>query len=267
MNSTGSLPRDPDRLLAEAGAAVTAAGSIIRDHWTKPKAIRHKGRIDLVTATDLAVEEDLKARLNQLLPEAGFLAEETDSAGSQAEWLWIVDPLDGTTNFAHGLPEVAVSVALWHVDSPCLGFVYLPMLGEMFQAAAGAGAWLNEKPIRVSERDDLEQCLVATGFPYDVRERIDEVMPPLRQVLLHCRGLRRMGAAAVDLAYTACGRLDAFFESGLKPWDTAAGWLLVQEAGGRVTRYHPEQPHVLDAPDILASNSRIHRALARLLQT
>lgn len=267
MSLAPSLPVDPGDLLDGTAAAVHASGSIIREHWYQPRDIQHKGRIDLVTATDLAVEKDLTARLKQLLPQAELLAEETASQDKQAEWLWVIDPLDGTTNFAHSIPLVAVSVALWHRQAPVLGIVSLPMLEETFQAISGKGAWLNGQPIQVSPQDDLEQSLVATGFPYDITERIDQVMPPLHRVLTHCRGLRRMGAAAVDLAYTACGRFEGFFETGLKPWDTAAGWLLVEEAGGTVSRYDAVTPHSLNAPDILATNGRIHTSLSALLQT
>jgi myo-inositol-1(or 4)-monophosphatase len=200
-----------------------------------------------------------------VLPRASFLAEETDPERKTGELAWIIDPLDGTTNFAHALHPVAVSVALWHRGGPLLALVYAPMTGELFHAVRGEGARMNERPIRVSQRSELVESLVATGFPYDIRERLDEVVPRLRRVLAECRGVRRLGAAALDLAYTACGRFDAFYETGLKPWDTAAGWLLVTEAGGRVTPFDPSSSYRLRAGSILATNGRIHDKLAALL--
>ena len=175
-----------------------------------------------------------------------------------------MDPLDGTTNFAHGLPFVAVSVALWHRGEPVLGVIHIPRLGETFTALRGSGAWLNSDPIRVSPSGELVTSLAATGFAYDIEARAEEEVRRLKRVLVRMRGIRRMGAAAVDLAYTACGRFEAFYESGLKPWDTAAGWLLVEEAGGRVTTYEDEPFHP-SAANVLATNGRIHGELSALL--
>lgn len=252
-------------LIEETQKAVRAAGDMIKEQWSLPKDIRHKGRIDLVTQTDLQVEEFLKNECRQILPGAGFLAEETAGGGTLGESTWIIDPLDGTTNFAHNLFGVAVSLALWQQNHIQTAFVYLPLTGEMFQAARGGGAFLNGRAIQVSQEQDLVQSLIATGFPYNIGERIDEVLPAFKKVLTHCRGLRRMGSAALDLAYTACGRFEGFYELGLKPWDTAAGWLLVEEAGGRVSRFNPDQEYALGADSILASNGVIHEDLATLL--
>jgi myo-inositol-1(or 4)-monophosphatase len=264
MNAQGN-DISATRLLPGARELVLEAGGIILRSWNRPKDVRRKGRIDLVTSTDTEVERFLKDGLHKILPAAAFLAEETDPGSKAEDTAWIIDPLDGTTNFAHNLPAVAVSVALWHGGGPLLGMVYAPVTGELFHAVRGEGAFLNDSPIRVSGRSELVQSLVATGFPYDIRDRLDEVMPRLRRVLAECRGVRRLGAAAVDLAYTACGRFDAFYEMGLKPWDTAAGWLLVTEAGGRVTRFDPGSPYCLHAGSILATNGRIHEDLAALL--
>ena len=251
----------PD-IAAQTQNAVLKAGEIIREQWSQPKDIRHKGRIDLVTQTDLQVEDLLKEELQAVLPEADFLAEESAQDLSPGSLTWVIDPLDGTTNFAHNLPLVAVSVALWQVDRIVMGFVYLPIVKELFQAVRGQGARLNDRPIRVSSRSDLEQSLIATGFPYSVRERLQEIMPAFAAALSQTRGLRRMGSAAIDLAYTACGRFDGFYELGLKPWDTAAGWLLVEEAGGSVSQFNPKEEYCLGADSILASNGPIHEALA-----
>lgn len=252
-------------LLDSVQEVVRRAGNIILDHWEAPKDIEYKGRVDLVTQTDVAVESFLTRELSSLLPEATFLAEETASGNELSQTTWIVDPLDGTTNFAHGLWAVAISVALWREDSLELGVVHLPKTGETFGAQKGCGSRLNGTSISVSKQKDISQALVATGFPYAKQERIQEIIPLLHNVLTTCRGVRRMGAAAVDLAYTACGRFDLFYELGLKPWDTAAGWLLVQEAGGRVSQFCDPAPYVLGADSILASNALVHEDMADLL--
>nr|WP_209280096.1 inositol monophosphatase family protein [Desulfobaculum xiamenense] len=250
--------------MARTLAAVREAGRIVCDAWNRPRNIEYKGRIDLVTGTDVAVEAALKARLAEILPEAGILAEESARGWDLGELSWVVDPLDGTTNFAHGIPMCAISVALWRNGRSEMGVVYLPVLDELFHAVRGEGAYLNGEPISVTGESDPERALVGTGFPYTVREDIRRVVDPLERVLAACQGVRRMGAAAVDLAYTACGRLDAFYEINLKPWDTAAGWILVEEAGGRVTSYDGVTPYVFGG-DILASNGHVHEAVAALV--
>ncbi|KAB1441060.1 inositol monophosphatase family protein [Pseudodesulfovibrio senegalensis] len=244
--------------------AVCEAGRIIVQNNDKPRSIRYKGRNDLVTDTDIAVEEDLKARLSRLLPESSFLAEETSGSAFLGDLTWVIDPVDGTTNFAHGLPMVATSVGLWSKGQIVLGVVNLPLLGEVFSAALGKGAWMNGESIRVSETRDLDQALIATGFPYAIEENIDEVLAQLRAVLPATRGVRRPGAAALDLAYVACGRYDGFYERGLNSWDTSAGVLLVGEAGGNVSRYDGS-PYALGDADIMASNGHVHAGLQELV--
>ena len=258
--------KNPTKLAGAAEKAVIKAGELIETHWSQPKDIRHKGRIDLVTETDLQVEALLTEELRTILPEADFLAEESARDLSPGSLTWVIDPLDGTTNFAHNLPLVAVSVALWQEERIVMGFVYLPILKELFQAVRGQGARLNHQPIRVSSQSDLEQSLVATGFPYSVRERLEEIMPAFGRVLSQSRGLRRLGSAAIDLAYTACGRFEGFYELGLKPWDTAAGWLLEEEAGGKVTGFDPGEAYTLGADSILATNGLTHEALAACIR-
>jgi myo-inositol-1(or 4)-monophosphatase len=211
------------------------------------------------------VEQALKESLRALLPEATVLAEETAGEEPLGDATWVVDPVDGTTNFAHGLPFVAVSVGLWLEDSVDLGVVYNPVLDQMFAALRGGGATMNGEPMRVSGAETLEQSLVATGFPYAIKDHLDEVVEVLRRVLEQCQGVRRYGAAALDLAHVAWGRLDGFFEATLKPWDTAAGWLLVEEAGGAVTAYDAGEPFGLYSPTVLASNGLVHRELSDIL--
>jgi myo-inositol-1(or 4)-monophosphatase len=245
-------------------AAVRLAGEIILDGRSGSKVIERKGRIDLVTDTDRKVEDFLKDELHSILPGASFLAEETASDATLSDPCWVIDPLDGTTNFAHGLPITATSVALWRGGSMELGVIGIPVLDEFFHAERGGGAFLNGEPISVTDTADPLQALVATGFPYDIRENIDVVMDNMRQVLVTCQGLRRMGAAAVDLAYTAAGRFDAFYEPLLHPWDTAAGMLLVQEAGGCVTTFDGG-PYDIFQKTILASNGRLHQVMSDML--
>ncbi|MFW5791381.1 MAG: inositol monophosphatase family protein [Desulfohalobiaceae bacterium] len=255
----------PESLVDEARGIVVTAGEIIRENFEKPVAIKHKGSIDLVTETDLAVEHYLKEHLGKLLPKADFLAEETASSVTPGPLTWIIDPIDGTTNYAHGFPFVALSVALWERDRVVMGIVHLPILNETFAAVRGRGASLNGRPIHVSEQNVLQNALMATGFPYDIAQRVDPVLATMRTVLLSCQGVRRAGSAAIDLAYTACGRVDGFYEIGLKPWDTAAGWLLVEEAGGVVTRFDPVREYSLGSFSILAANPGLHAQLGELL--
>jgi myo-inositol-1(or 4)-monophosphatase len=254
-----------DELAQRVAAVVSGAGGIIRDHWDQDKDIRKKGRIDLVTRTDTAVERFLVEELGRLLPDSRFLAEETAADTVPGPRTWIIDPIDGTTNYAHGFPFVCTSVALWDGDRVVLGVVHAPMLGETFLAEAGRGATLNGRPIRVSDTATLADALVATGFPYAIETHMTDILAELEKVLAAAQGVRRPGSAALDLAYTAAGRFDAFYEKALNPWDTAAGWLLVAEAGGRVTQYLPDAPYGLAAPTILATNGRLHQPLLDLL--
>ncbi|WP_300708057.1 inositol monophosphatase family protein [uncultured Desulfovibrio sp.] len=258
----------PSRLTALADKLiplVKAAGEIIVRHWRQASHARHKGRIDLVTETDEAVEAFLVRELGKLLPQAGMLAEEGGASGPGTDELcWLLDPVDGTTNFVHRLPHVATSVALWHRDRPLLGVVNAPMLGECYWAIRGQGAFCNGAGLRVSTTSGLEDSLVATGIPYSIREDLPHILAQLAVVLPQTQNLRRMGAASLDLAYVAAGHLDAYFETGLKPWDVAAGILLVSEAGGRVSR--SDGAPFAFGDEILASNGHVHEAMRRLLQ-
>lgn len=244
---------------------VREAGELVRESFVLDKKINHKGRVDLVTETDIAVEQLLVERLEPLLPEATFLAEESAKETQLGALTWIIDPLDGTTNFAHGLPFVANSVALWHEDRVVLGVVNLPMLGEMFWAAESQGAYVNDSRISVSEESSLEKTVIATGFPYAIEDHLDDVLNNLEKLLPIVQGVRRPGAAAMDLAYVAAGRYDGFYESALNPWDTAAGILLVREAGGRVSERDCDKEYTFSSPNILATNGRVHGDLSKIL--
>ena len=260
-NAINSCPADLQLLLLAAARAALTAGTIIRELYATPHNIRMKGEIDLVTEADVAAESAIIASLDEDAPGIAIMAEESFQGQADMEQrTWIIDPLDGTTNFAHGIPIFAVSIGLLDKGRPLAGVIYCPMQDELFCTSRGGGAWLNDRPIRVTGTDFLVQALVATGFPYDIRKYVDQVLAQTRAVLPKVRDIRRMGAAAVDLAYVACGRLDGFWEAALKPWDTAAGWLLVEEAGGRVTGF-AGQPYTPFRGEILASNSLLHPLL------
>ena len=234
------------RFLQDVVDVVRESGDIIRRQWEKTHAVRHKGSIDLVTETDVAVEAFLKERLGELLPQAEFLAEESCVAGQEPSPLcWIIDPVDGTTNFVHRIPQVGTSVALWADGHVVLGVVNVPMMDECFWAGLGMGAFRNGEPIHVSSAEVLSDAVVATGFPYAIAELLDDVLARLALVLPKAQGVRRIGAASVDLAYVA------------------AGWLLVEEAGGRVTTLDG-RPYAF-GDEIMASNGLVHKELRHLL--
>ncbi|MGD9950829.1 MAG: inositol monophosphatase family protein, partial [Desulfobulbus sp.] len=206
-------------------------------------------------------------RLAQETPDIPVMAEESTQsfAVSAQPRYWVVDPLDGTPKFAPGVPHFAGSIALLAEGKPIIGVIYHPMLDELFCASLDGGAWLNGKKVCVTQTDVLIKALVATGFPYDIDQTLPEVIGQLQRVLPAIRDIRRAGAAALDLAYVACGRFDGFYEINLQPWDTAAGWILVEEAGGRLSDFGnaPYSPFV---PQTLATNGRLHAALLQLLQ-
>lgn len=256
--------KDPalGEILRKAALAALAAGRILRDLYDKPHRITHKGTIDLVTEADVAAEQTVLAMLREAGGGIGFLAEESHASYENLPQgpFWIIDPLDGTTNFAHGFPVFAVSIAYAEGTTSKVGVVYAPMQDELFCACLGGGAWLNGRPMRVSGALILQDSLLATGFPYAIEKEADGVMEALARLVTRCQGVRRAGAAAVDLAWLACGRTDGFWEINLKPWDTAAGMLLVSEAGGRLTAYNGAEytPYV---PELVASNGKIHAEL------
>jgi myo-inositol-1(or 4)-monophosphatase len=223
--------------------------------------IESKGMHDLVSYVDKASEKQIIEQLQQLLPESGFIAEEgtTDIHGERFNW--VIDPLDGTTNYIQGVPIYAVSIALLDKDELVLGVVYEVGRDECFYAWKNGGAYLNTRPIQVSKRADIHDALVATGFPYSDFSRLDDYMETLKWAMKNARGVRRMGSAATDLAYVACGRFDAFWEYDLKPWDVAAGALIVKEAGGIVTDYKGGNNYLFGR-EIVATNGLLKLALS-----
>src|SRR5271170_5102006 len=217
-----------------------------------------KGRNDFVTDIDRKAEAEIIATVRRSHPDHAFLAEESGGTG-ESEYLWIIDPLDGTTNFLHGFPTFAVSIAVQHRGRLQHAVVYDPMRQEFFTASRGDGAQLEGKKIRVSAQRTLEGSLIGTGFPFRAGENIDAYLAMLKVIMSTAAGVRRPGAAALDLAYVAAGRIDGFWEFGLSPWDTAAGTLLIQEAGGRVGT--PAGAEYALGPNIVAGNPKVYEAL------
>jgi myo-inositol-1(or 4)-monophosphatase len=251
-----------------ATEAALAAGVILQAYWGKLEAVEEKGRPgDLVTAADKEAEATIIEVLQRHFPEHAILAEESGQQGdNQSEYLWAIDPLDGTTNYAHQYPVAAVSVGLLINGIPQVGVVYNPFRDELFRAARGLGATRNRRPIRVSQTSELRQSLLVTGFAYDRRETPDNNYAEFCHLTHLTQGVRRSGAASVDLADVACGRLDGYWERGLSPWDIVAGVVLVEEAGGKVTAYDGSDLKI-SSGRILATNGRIHDYLStELLQ-
>lgn len=252
-------------MIEAAKEIALGAGKILAEKLQEGVSIEHKGSIDLVTDADKATEEFVVAQLRKAFPQHGILGEEGGRVGEASEYLWVVDPLDGTTNFAHGLPYFAVSIALVKDGQTLLGVVHNPMSGELFTAEKGGGAFLNGKRLSVSSTESVQQGLLATGFPYDIATTKLDNMQPFERVNKACQGVRSLGAAALDLCQVAAGRLDAFWERSLNPWDIAAGALIVQEAGGTVTDCSGEKFNPL-GDQVCASNGRIHGELLPLIK-
>jgi len=253
-----------NRYLLKAQQLAKEAGQYQRSKLWTPLQVEHKGAIDLVTEVDKSSEELLVGGLQAAFPEHDFLAEENLYPDRGKSHKWIIDPLDGTTNFAHGFPWFAVSIALEFEGTIVLGVVYHTMMDEMFTAVKGEGAYLNGTRIAVSSRSPLRGSLLATGFPYDSATDPENNFVHFANFQMGCRGIRRAGAAALDLAYVAAGRFDGFWECKLKPWDVAAGQLLVAEAGGKVTGYSGE-PYSVYNHRIVASNELIHAEMLTTL--
>jgi len=249
------------------GQAVTAAklaGALQKERLWSDFAVSFKGEIDLVTEVDRSCEELIVATLKGSFPEHSFLAEENSYQSGTLPYKWIVDPLDGTTNYAHGFPWFCVSIALEHEGEVVLGVIYHCMMDELFAALKGGGAFLNGNRIQVSTRQPLRRSLLATGFPYDRTRDNENNFDNFVNFQLTARAVRRAGAAALDLAYVAAGRLDGYWECKLKPWDVAAGSLLVAEAGGKLTN-HAGLPYSVYDHRILASNGAIHHEMLEVL--
>src|SRR5579863_2913139 len=255
----------------KAAEIAREAGARLREYFNQGVETEYKGDVDLVTVADRTVEKLIRTRLGEVFPEHGMFGEEGTREGMDQEFRWYVDPLDGTTNFAHGFPQFCVSLGLEKRKAGqgpdedgtlVAGVIYDPMRDEMFTAELGRGAWLQGKRLHVSGTQELAEALVATGFPSRKRHASPNIHF-YQEFTLRSHGVRRAGSAALDLAYVAAGRMEAFWEFNLNPWDTAAGILLVEEAGGRVTDFSGNHFR-LDSQEILASNGLIHQEMVEL---
>jgi myo-inositol-1(or 4)-monophosphatase len=257
--------------LPAMSAIAREAGGLLLDYFHKKLKVEYKGEADLVTAADRASETLIRQRIREQFPSHDVLGEEQGLSDQGSDYRWYVDPLDGTTNFAHGYPVFCVSLALEYRNlepsssvARIAAVVYDPTRDELFSAEQGKGAHLNGKPIRVSNTTQLKECLVATGFPSHKRHRNPNIYF-YHQITLRTHGVRRAGSAALDLCTVACGRFDGFWEFNLNPWDTAAGVLIVEEAGGKVSRFDGS-PFQLDSRETVASNGLVHDALLHEFQ-
>ena len=253
-------------MLNTAVKAARKAGSIItRASFDVDKlTVRRKQQNDFVSEVDDAAEDAIISTLRDAYPDHGFLAEESGYKDRDAEYLWIIDPLDGTTNFLHGVPQYCVSIGLLQKGIPQQAVVFDPNRNELFTATRGVGAYLNDRRIRVSRTDKIEDALLGTGFPFKEVSNLDDYVRMLKNAMRTCSGVRRPGAAALDLAWVACGRYDGFWEMGLSPWDMAAGALLIREAGGLVGDFEGNEGF-LDKGRIVAANSKLFASLLKLL--
>jgi len=255
---------DMQRIIQVGTAAAHHGGKVLRDHFGRLQTIRKKGRIDLVTEADLQSEAVIIDTLTKAFPDHAILAEESGSRiGKHGRW--IIDPLDGTTNFAHNLPHFCVSIAFAAKEHICAGFILAPLLGEFFMGVEGRGAHLNGEPISVSTTTLLADSLLVTGFPHDHHSRLDPMIKRFDRCMQATQGVRRLGSAALDLCYVACGRFEGFWEERLQPWDTAAGFLIATEAGARTTRFSGT-PYTIDSNEIVSTNGAIHNELLSTLR-
>lgn len=258
-----TTPEQRQIFLDIATEAAMAAGTILQSYWGKLEAIEEKGRPgDLVTEADKHAEAEILKVLRRHVPDHAILTEESGQFGDQTnDYLWAIDPLDGTTNYAHQYPIAAVSVGLLIKGTPQVGVIYNPFRNELFRAAKGLGATRNRQPIQVSQTSELSKSLLVSGFAYDRRETTDNNYAEFCYLTHLTQGVRRSGSASLDLADVACGRLDGYWERGLSPWDMAAGIILVEEAGGKVTAYDGSSFDIRSGR-ILATNGQLHYDLS-----
>jgi myo-inositol-1(or 4)-monophosphatase len=256
----------PATLLAIAVDAARQAGQVLQECARTGFCVEHKNVINLVTDADCRAEQRIIDVIQKAFPSHRILAEERGLAQpSPSPYQWVIDPLDGTTNFAHGFPAYCVSIGVEHEGRGLIGVVFDPTRDELFTARRGKGAFLNNAPITVSTADQLDRALLVTGFAYDIRDTPNNNLDHFVRFALKTQGLRRTGTAALDLCYVASGRFDGFWEVTLNPWDMAAGIVILEEAGGKVTNFRGET-HSIYGKQLVASNGRIHRAMLDVLQ-
>ncbi|ETR74281.1 MAG: myo-inositol-1(or 4)-monophosphatase [Candidatus Magnetoglobus multicellularis str. Araruama] len=245
-------------------AAAYHAGEILNRYYGNLKDIHKKGAIDLVTEADVASEKAVKQIIQKHYPDHGIIAEESGTQNTQTPYEWIIDPLDGTTNYAHQIPIFSVSISFVVEKKPVVGVVFNPVAQELFCAIKGCGATYNQQSIAISQTKALSDSILVTGFPYNLREMIDPLITRFSNCLQSAQAVRRLGAASLDLCYVASGRFDGFWEQNLKPWDTAAGMLIAQEAGANITNFSDQSYHY-NMSEIIATNGYIHQDLLECL--
>lgn len=248
-----------------AVAAAFSGATVLRERFGRLKNVEHKGAKDLVTEADTGSEAAAVATIRSFFPDHPIIAEESGMQQGNGDCCWIIDPLDGTTNYAHNLAPFAISIAFAVNQQVQVGVVLEPLSGELFAAIKGRGAFCNGRPIHVSTNATVADSLLVTGFPYNIKEILDEVMERLKACVAAAQGVRRLGSAALDLCYVACARFDGFWEQNLKPWDVAAGALIAGEAGAMVTDF-ARRPFTLDQAQMLATNGKIHTEMITLLE-
>jgi myo-inositol-1(or 4)-monophosphatase len=253
--------------LETAQKAAFDAGRILMDNFGKvsKEDIRKKAATDFISFVDESSEKKIIETIRSSFPEHNIYAEEGGNYEKKSNYTWIIDPLDGTTNYLHSIPVFAISIALKHNDQTLLGVVYDPVHNDIFYAENGQGTFLNDTTVNVSQKNKLNESFIATGFPFKSKHKLNNYLSVFRNIFNSCIGMRRMGAAAIDLAYVACGRFDGFWEIGLAPWDIAAGKILVTEAGGRFSDFWNREDFK-DSSYTLASNSRIHQELGDIIR-
>jgi myo-inositol-1(or 4)-monophosphatase len=254
-------------ILEVAKSAAHAGGKVLMEHFGRLSAssIRVKSDNDFISFVDEQSEKTILGIIREAFPDHSFLAEEIGRSGHTNPYHWLIDPLDGTRNYLSGIPIFCISIALQYNDELICGVVFDPVRNELFSAAKGQGAFLNDQPVHVSDKTHLSECLLATGFPFKTRHILPKYLQAFERVFLSCISMRRMGSAAIDMAYVAAGRFDAYWEIGVGPWDVAAGAVLIAEAGGNVTDFW-NKPDFVHNSHVLASNGKIHRELSDHLQ-
>jgi myo-inositol-1(or 4)-monophosphatase len=256
---------DFEPYLQVATYAAEKSARILRRRFGNISQVHKKAAEEIVTEADTESEKEIISTIRSNFPEHGILSEECGLKAAESDYKWIIDPLDGTVNFAHQVPICCISIALAIQDAIVLGIVFNPLNGEFFSAVKGRGAQLNGKPIQVSSVSTLKDSLLVTGFAYNLKETFQPVIARYGNCLMAAQGVRRLGSAALDLCYVACGRFEGYWEQNLKSWDTAAGSLIAAEAGGTVTTY-ANQPYSPDKIEILATNGHIHQKMVGLLK-
>ncbi len=254
-------------IIEQVKPVVLEAGAFIKKEagQVQHEQIEHKTLNNLVSYVDKTAEEMLVKGLRKIIPEAVFITEEETVIQEKGDWKWVVDPLDGTTNFLHGIPLFSVSIALMYQEEVQCGWVYDIMHDDLYTAYKNGGAFVNNIPIKVSSQNDFGQALLVTGFPYGHPDKMKKYVDVFYELMMNTRGVRRLGSAAIDLVYVACGKLDAFYEYGLSPWDVAGGSIILKEAGGYVSDFKGEENYIF-GKEIIATNDKIQKNLMKIIE-